>query len=117
MSKENCKLENCSAKHHAKGYCQKHYRRMWREKRKGIEERGRLIDGLKSLVRIALKERQWLEDLIVHGEYDEAVKYYPWYDEDMLEEMEEALWHDNEITLSVLQDEVEKVSEAYMALA
>ncbi|MDZ7814648.1 MAG: hypothetical protein U5N86_01185 [Planctomycetota bacterium] len=32
MKKPKCKIESCDEPVHAKGYCRKHYARMWRQK-------------------------------------------------------------------------------------
>jgi hypothetical protein len=34
MSEQNCQFEGCTEPVHAKGYCRKHYARVWRERGK-----------------------------------------------------------------------------------
>ena len=40
MTKPICKVEDCNEPAHAKGYCRKHYAKMWREKGRKESDKG-----------------------------------------------------------------------------
>ena len=74
-----CKLQYCGRKHHAKGYCKKHYARRFRKSRaSGIKHNEIFIKG--SMAEIVLYSRRGEEKarVIIDTEDIEKVRKYRW---------------------------------------
>ena len=75
MKTAKCKVENCTEPVHAKGYCRKHYARMWRErgkeeaegsdKAKPSKRKGKANSERRKALRFELKNAQSMYDSVV----------------------------------------------------